>query len=73
MNIYDYQQLTEEEKLARLPKEMQFLHKCPNFLTGKCASYNWGAKSPCWICNQEQKYIPRLKAFVESYEKSITR
>lgn len=73
MNIYDYQQLTEEEKIARLPKEIQFLHKCPNFLTGKCASYNWGKNSPCWVCNQEQNYISRSKVFVESYEKGVVR
>lgn len=68
MNIFDYQQLTEEEKLARLPKEMQFLHKCPNFLNGKCASYNWGAKSPCWSCVKDGYYMPKSKIFVEMFE-----
>lgn len=59
MNIHDYQQLTEEEKIARLPKEMQFLHKCPNFLNNKCSSRNWGNNSPCWDCYVKGEYIIR--------------
>ena len=59
MNIIDYQRLTEEEKIARLPKEMQFLHECPNFLTGKCSSQNWGTNSPCWDCYVKGEYIIR--------------
>lgn len=61
MQIYDYQQLTEEEKLARLPKDIQFLHKCPNFLSSKCSSVNWNASSPCWDCVKQNKYIIRQK------------
>jgi hypothetical protein len=61
MHIYDYQQLTEEEKLARLPKDIQFLHRCPNFLSNKCASVNWNTDSPCWDCFKQNKYIIRQK------------
>ena len=61
MNECDYQQLTEEEKSARLPKEIQFLHKCPNFLTGKCSSQNWGTNSPCWSRVEKGEYIVRQK------------
>ena len=61
MHIYDYQQLTEEEKLARLPKDIQFLHKCPNFLSNKCASVNWNTDSPCWDCVKQNRYIVRRK------------
>ena len=46
-----------EEQEIHMSPEQEFLHKCPYFLKGNCASYNWGNKSPCWICNQEQNYI----------------
>ncbi len=59
MNIHDYHQLTEEEKIARLPKGMQFLHRCPHFFNGDCSSYNWGDNSPCWDCYKKKKYIIR--------------
>ena len=61
MNICDYQQLTEEEKIALLPEDMQFLHKCPNFLSNKCASVNWNTGSPCWDCWKKRKYVIKGK------------
>lgn len=59
MRIHKKEELTEEEKLARLPEELQFLHTCPNFLNNKCSSINWNTDSPCWDCWKKKQYIIR--------------
>lgn len=59
MRIYKKEELTEEQKLVRLPKDLQFLHMCPYFLNGKCSSYHWNIDSPCWDCYKKDEYIIR--------------
>ena len=58
-----------------------FLHGCPYFETGKCASFCWNLNGPCGVCVENRRHNPanatkeRLKkvAIIVGKETSITR
>ncbi|MCR5506564.1 MAG: hypothetical protein K6F04_01810 [bacterium] len=56
-----------EKKYVDTP-ELKFFRGCPYFLSGKCASSNWGPESPCNKCLKEGQYNTKnaneVKVFV---------